>query len=145
MTATAHRVGLVGCVKGKLDYAAPAQDLYTSPLFRGRRRYVERTCDRWYVLSALHGLLRPDQPVAPYDTTLNDASRSERRRWSRLVLGQLDQDLGSVDRTVFEVHAGSNYVDFGLIQGLRERGASVELPVAGLRMGEQLAFYEAQR
>lgn len=28
------RIGLVGCGKTKLDNAAPARDIYTSPLFR---------------------------------------------------------------------------------------------------------------
>jgi hypothetical protein len=50
------RLGLVGCVKGKLP-AAAAAELYTSPLFRFRRAYVERTCDSWYVLFAKHGLV----------------------------------------------------------------------------------------
>lgn len=35
------RVGLVGCVKTKSRRAAPARDLYLSPLFRGWRSYVE--------------------------------------------------------------------------------------------------------
>lgn len=41
------RVGLVGCVKQKLHHPATAADLYVSPLFRGRRRYVERTSSSW--------------------------------------------------------------------------------------------------
>lgn len=36
-----RRIGLVGCVKEKAGWAMPAQDLYTSSLFAGRRRYVE--------------------------------------------------------------------------------------------------------
>ena len=55
------RVGLVGCVKKKGSSPAPAGDLYISPLFIGRRRFVEASCDRWFILSALHGLLDPDQ------------------------------------------------------------------------------------
>jgi hypothetical protein len=41
------RVGLVGCVKSKQPRRARAADLYTSALFRGRRSFVESTCDRW--------------------------------------------------------------------------------------------------
>jgi hypothetical protein len=41
-------------VKKKEDHELPARDLYVSPLFRGRREYVERSCDRWFILSALH-------------------------------------------------------------------------------------------
>jgi hypothetical protein len=54
------RLGLVGCVKPKLPHAAPARELYTSALFWGRRVYVERTCDRWFILSAKHALVDPE-------------------------------------------------------------------------------------
>lgn len=135
------RVGLVGCVKAKRSTASPAEDLYTSTLFEGRRRYVERTCDRWFVLSAKHGLLKPTSLVEPYDETLKTKSRVERRRWSESVLEQLDAILGNLGGTTFEIHAGAEYRDHGLTAGLLARGAQVELPAAGLRIGEQLAFY----
>ena len=137
------RIGLVGCVKSKLTHAAPAADLYTSPLFRGRRAYVGRSCERWLVLSALHGAVRPDVVLEPYDVTLNDASRAERRAWASRVLGQLEGELGSLRGLTFEIHAGANYTDWGLVEGLRERGATVEQPLAGLSLGQQLAFYAA--
>ena len=60
------RIGLVGCVKTKRTTGAPARDLYTSTLFAGRRRYVEQSSDRWFVLSALHGLVRDDEWLEPY-------------------------------------------------------------------------------
>ncbi len=62
---------LVSCVSQKLPVSAPAKDLYTSPLFCKARSYVERKGQPWFILSAKHGLLHPDQPVAPYDLTLN--------------------------------------------------------------------------
>jgi hypothetical protein len=137
------RIGLVGCVKMKLDQAARAEDLYVSPLFRGRRAYVQRTCERWYVLSALHGLLRPDETIEPYDVALRDVSQKQRRLWASDVLRQLDAELGSCSGLVFDLHAGANYADFGLVRGLLERGAVVERPTAGLSMGRQLSFYAA--
>lgn len=135
------RVGLVGCVKAKQPTASTAEDLYVSTLFAGRRRYVERTCDRWFVLSAKHGLLEPTTLVEPYDETLKTKGRLERRRWSESVLAQLDAALGDVAGITFEVHAGAEYRDFGLTAGLLDRGGQVEVPVEGLRIGEQLAFY----
>lgn len=139
--ASGARIGLVGCVKSKLDHAATAADLYVSPLFRGRRAHVESTCDRWFILSALHGLVRPDAILEPYDVALKSASRQERRVWAANVLSQLDAELGSCSGHTFEVHAGANYADYGLVTGLRAKGAIVEQPCAGLGMGRQLAFY----
>jgi hypothetical protein len=141
-----RRIGLVGCVKSKLPYPAPARDLYTSSLFRGRRAYVERTCDGWFVLSAKHGLVEPDRMVEPYDETLKDADRAHRRRWSAAVLSSLGEALGNVQGIVFEAHAGHNYLDYGLAHGLMARGAKVERPTEHLGLGRQLAFYgEATR
>ena len=138
------RIGLVGCVKRKLGHAAPAADLYMSPLFVGRRAYVECSCERWLILSALHGVVSPAAILEPYDVTLNDASRTERRIWAEMVLGQLEREIGDLGGLIFEIHAGANYADFGLLDGLRARGAKVERPTAGLSLGQQLAFYASQ-
>lgn len=135
------RIGLVGCVKEKRAVAAEAQNLYISALFRGRRRYVESTCDSWFVLSALHGLVRPQTILDPYDVTLVGASRQRKREWAETVLGQIDHQLGSVFGAVIEVHAGADYRDWGLVDGLGARGAMVSVPAAGLTQGRQLAFY----
>ena len=115
------RVGLVGCVKSKQSRAAPARELYTSQLFRGRRVWVERTCDRWFVLSAKHGLVEPGRVLAPYDETLTDLPRAARRQWSACAVQALDQALGEVSGIVFELHAGSAYLDHGLVAGLKAR------------------------
>lgn len=137
----ANRVGLVGCVKSKLDEPAPARELYISPLFRGRRARVETTCDRWYVLSALHGMVDPEQVLDPYDRTLVGAPRDERRRWANQVLEQFDALFEDASSLMVEVHAGAAYLDHGLVDGLFDRGAEVVNPVAGLTMGQQLRWY----
>lgn len=134
------RVGLVGCVKTKRQEAAAAQDLYVSPLFRGRRSYVEATCDRWFILSAKHGLVSPGAVLNPYEDSLNERSAAAKRGWAASVLAQLAAALELVG-TTFEVHAGSSYRNFGLVDELRRRGAVVEIPAEHLSQGEQLAFY----
>src|SRR5688572_18880765 len=106
-----RRIGLVGCVKEKRRSPAPAKDLYTSPLFLGRRNAVEASCDEWFVLSALHGLVAPNQRLEPYDKTLNSLGRAERRQWSGRVLRALEQQLGSLAELHFELHAGATYLE----------------------------------
>ena len=137
------RIGLVGCVKGKLTHAAPAQDLYVSDLFRGRRSYVERTCDRWFVLSAKHHLLGPEETVAPYDLALTSSTDHDRRVWSTRVLEMLRTELGDLAGYEFELHAGDEYRSFGLRDGLDRAGALTVYPVAGMPFASQLAFYAA--
>lgn len=63
-------VCLVGCCKTKLRHAAPARELYCSPLFRLCRAWAERHADAWAILSARYGVVRPDNVIEPYDTTI---------------------------------------------------------------------------
>lgn len=134
-------MGLVGCVKQKEPVARPAEALYTSPLFRGRRAFVLDSCDRWFILSAKHGLVHPREVLAPYDETLATASTAARRAWSSRVVQALVAELGDLSGSTFEVHAGAAYRDFGLVEGLRALRASIAVPAFGLTQGKQLAFY----
>jgi hypothetical protein len=81
--ASHWRVALVSCVKSKRKTAAPACELYISPLFHGLRRYAEANAHAWYILSAEHGLLLPSDIVAPYEKTLLRMPRLERDAWTR--------------------------------------------------------------
>ncbi len=135
------RIRLVGCVKSKLSRPAPARELYTSPLFAGRRRWVERTCEKWFILSAKYGVVAPEQVVEPCDETLGWMSREERRAWSRAVVTALRAKLHDLSAYTFEIHPGAAYLDFGLRDSLVAEGAAVEIPSLHLRLGEQLALY----
>ena len=90
MVLTQRRIGLVGCVKDKTAVPQAAKDLYVSALFAGRRSYVERSSDSWWILSAEHGLVHPDEVLAPYNVTLKDAGRLARRSWSNQLLLEID-------------------------------------------------------
>lgn len=139
-----RRIALVGCVKSKRNGTFRARDLYVSALFRKRRAYVEAAGLRWWILSAKHGLVRPDEPLAKYDETLNDMSSIERHAWGEQVLDQLRRELPNLDGWTIEIHAGARYVD-AIRPGLLEQGARVMVPTAGKGLGEQLAFYGKAR
>ena len=57
------------------------------------------------------------------------------------MLDQLTVLFGPLGGHTFEIHAGSDYRDFGLIDGLRAAGAHVEVPAGTLPLGKLLAFY----
>jgi hypothetical protein len=78
MSGAALTVGLVGCAARKLQGPAPARELYVSQLFRKASAYAEATCDRWYILSAKHGLVHPDTVLEPYDVRLGAGPRTLR-------------------------------------------------------------------
>jgi hypothetical protein len=97
--------------------------------------------DRWFILSAKHGLLRPDEVVAPYEETLNTMSADRRRAWASAVCRQLMEVTSPGDTLVFL--AGSRYRE-GLIPELLHRGCKVEVPMEGLTIGRQLQWLDDQ-
>ncbi|MEJ2345577.1 MAG: hypothetical protein P8076_15550 [Gammaproteobacteria bacterium] len=131
-------VYLVSCVSSKQPVRAPARELYVSTWFLKARRFVEATGMPWFILSAEHGLLNPEEEVAPYEKTLNAMAVNERRTWARRVIDAMDRRLPHADRVV--VLAGARYREF-LLGYLKERFRIVEVPLAGLRIGEQLSWF----
>lgn len=129
------RIALVSCVKSKRSSPAAARDLYTSALFRAFREYAETHADTWYILSAQHGLLRPNQQIAPYERTLNKMKKAERNAWAEGVKGQLLQVLPPGAGVI--LLAGMRYRE-EIVPFLEKNGFSVSVPLEGLGFGKQL-------
>lgn len=123
---------LVACSGQKLDHAAPAQDLYTSDLFKKARAWAEKFGGRWYILSAKHGVVPPGQIIKPYDETLNDKTGHERACWNALVRAQFGEPSCGV-----VVLAGEKYR--GWLSGIPH-----DVPMAGLGIGQQKAWLKSQ-
>lgn len=140
----AREIGLVSCVKTKQNTAATPKDLYTSPYFDKMRSYAEQYHDEWFILSAKHEILDPDgDPVEPYDFTLQDVSRSDRREWAQQVFEGLE-DRGLIDNdTTLVLHAGKTYYE-DLVPLLEETSVSIEIPTEGLQIGETQSWYKEQ-
>lgn len=108
------RVSFVGCAASKadVDEPIPAQDLYTSTYFRLKQEYAETTCDGWYIISAEHGVLTPDDEIEPYDTTISDLSDYELGKWSVRVTRSIATRLSFWNVTTTAVLLmGSAYLD----------------------------------
>src|SRR4051794_16178196 len=119
------RIALVACAKRKLRMPSRAEDLYVSPLFSGLRRYAERNADRWYILSAKHGVLPRNRIIPPYDETLNRMTKAERVLWASRVKRQLARLLPTRAKVI--LLAGLKYrVD--LEPYLKQRNLTVKIP-----------------
>jgi hypothetical protein len=137
----AEQIALVACVGQKLDHPAPAADLYQSVWFKKARRYAELVADRWYILSAHHHLVDPAAIIAPYDFTLAQASGSYRRRWSANVLHDLIHHITLQDQIT--ILAGKPY-HACLARWLQALGYTIEIPMQGLGIGQQLRWLNQQ-
>ena len=131
------RIALVSCAKNKQAIAAPARDLYTSQLFAYQRRYAEKFADGWYILSAEHGVLHPDEMIAPYERSLNNMPIAERRCWASRVQHELLSVL--TDATQVIILAGQRY-KADVEPFLADHGMSVVVPMEGLTIGRQLRW-----
>lgn len=131
------RVVLVSCVKSKRTSATTAEDLYTSDLFLSMRSYARQNSDHWFILSAEHGVLKPEDVIAPYEKTLNKMLKSERLEWAAKVRHRLLELIPPGASVV--VLAGERYRE-GIVSFLQERGFSVDVPMVGLKFGLQLRW-----
>lgn len=136
-------VVLVGCSSRKASSARPAAELFTGAAFTKARELARRGPAPWYVLSAKFGLLDPAEVVAPYDVYLADQPRTYRTAWGAWVVAQLAQ-RHELAGTVVEVHAGRDYCE-PLAAPLAASGATLSEPLAGLGLGERLAWYGSAR
>ena len=151
------RILLISCGKSKRDASSPAGELYTGGLFRAAAAHAEALGHPWAILSARHGLLLPGQLVEPYEHRLR---ADEAEGWAGRVAGQIQvwaPDLGLRcrgpeagnqcriwDPAVWEIHAGRDYTD-PLMGRLTRSQWTVEAPLAGLQVGERLAWYKRAR
>lgn len=140
-------IGFIACSSKKKNRPSPAGELYTSPLFKKSREFVEETCDFWFILSAKYGVVTPQTIVNPYDLTLSKMPISARRSWAELVKRQLTK----LDHYLSEPH-GNQYplfVNYLILAGTKYRQPfeshvggvdSVIIPMKGLGIGHQLQW-----
>lgn len=133
------QIVLISCAKRKAIGRAKARHMYISPLFRLMLQYAEALRPAAvFILSAKHGLLEPDTEIDPYDCTLNSMSVSQVRDWAGTVIDQL-RLKADLSNDKFVILASEKYRAF-LTPHLR----SFEVPLKGLRIGEQLQWLKRE-
>ena len=134
--AAPQTVVLVSCASRKLPAAAEAKELYVSPLFKKARVYAEDKGDVWFILSARHGLLAPDDRIEPYNQTLIGLRQKERQAWAEQVARDLRRRVPPASTII--ILAGNAYRT-ELIP-LLEKDYRLEIPLKGLGILSQLSF-----
>ena len=149
-----HKIDLVlvGCGKEKLvsvDQPVLARHLYTGPLFTARYESVVASNRPWMILSALHGVLHPDEKILPYDVTIADLKGEKRILWQQKVRTSLFRYFSHCDppsrndtlgKTI-QLHAGTDYFN-ALNEALCGLGIEVQQAMQGKGIGEQIKAYK---
>ena len=131
------KIVLISCVSMKNNYPCKAREMYVSPLFKGAYSYAQKlNADKIFILSAKYGLLEEDTLIEPYNETLNTKKDLEIRAWADKVFAELQQKT-DVKKDEFVFLAGEKYRKY-----LVARLTNVEIPLKGLGIGKQLAYYK---
>ena len=101
-------VCFVACGVKKAARPMTASMLYIGSFFRANREYASRVADRWYILSAKHGVLHPDQVIRPYDCSIAAFTADEREQWAARVWRRMEPLIEGAERII--LLAGKNYV-----------------------------------
>jgi hypothetical protein len=124
--------------RGTICRAADQYDL--SPVFRRARDFCERTYAEWYILSARHYMLSPQQVIGPDDTSIHILDADDRYIWAehvaRILIARQER---SAEPVAFALYASQRYAD------LLQRAAptlTFELPLSGLGLVERLRWFD---
>ena len=131
------RIVLISCVAKKKNIPTMAKDMYISPLFKGAYRYAHKLeADRIFILSAKYGLLEETDLIEPYNETLNTKSIVDVKKWGQSVLLALNEKT-DLQKDEYVFLAGEKYRKY-LIDSI----CHYSVPLKGLSIGKQLAFYK---
>lgn len=126
----------ISCVSKKKNIPSKAEDLYISELFKKSLNYAKTLNGHIRILSAKYGVLELEDEVSPYNLTLNEMSEKEKKEWSIKVFNQLKKkNIDFNEETIFLV--GENYRKY-----LLKYFSNYKIPIEGLPIGKQLAFYK---
>ncbi|WP_257351557.1 DUF6884 domain-containing protein [Pseudalkalibacillus decolorationis] len=137
-----HKIGLLATGRKKLDHSAPVIEFYTSPLFQKSVQYAQKQYDRFYFYNAKDGLLLPGDKLEPYDLSIKTFSIMEKKVWARKVI-EVFKKYESPDKVNVYLHGGKVYRDH-LEPQLEQKGYHYEIPMKGLGIGQQLAWFDKQ-
>ena len=103
------KIVLLACVATKLPHAAPARELYASPLFKKSLAYAESLDpDDIVILSAKYYVVPLSKIIRPYDKTLLNMPSEEIQEWAVQVLKIL-ADKYDLENDEFIILAGDKY------------------------------------
>ena len=134
-----NTVCLVACTSKKGDQPATAEFIYRSPLFSAARSYAERRANQWFILSAKHGLLSPQDVIAPYNESLLSLSEEQRKAWATGVHESFSACVPAGGRVIFL--AGSAYRSY-LTPAFESEGRETAAPMSSLGIGSQVAWLQ---
>jgi hypothetical protein len=121
---------VLGSVGQRLAVPAPARDAFRDLAFQRARRDAEQSGSRWFVLSAEHGLLEPQEWMSPDERAMTDIEPRHRAAWATWVVARLETLVGELPGQLVQVEAPGSIAE-PVVAALRAAGAETsEGPIA---------------
>ena len=138
----AKKIVLISCTKKKLSQPEKAKNIYMpSAYFRKMRAFAEKFGDVWFILSAKHHLLNPEEIIEPYHNYLGSFNKVMLKKWADIVISELSTHVDKGDEVT--LIAGKKYVEYIIID-LQHMDLKVKWPIEGMRIGEQMHWLDIQ-
>ncbi|MET0931634.1 MAG: DUF6884 domain-containing protein [Aeromicrobium sp.] len=115
---------LLGSVGDRVNVPAPAKEIFREVSFQLSRLDAELSGSEWFILSAEHGLVAPNEWISPDSRTLADMDLDYRVVWASWVVARLQSLVGSLDGTHIRVDAPNAFIG-PLFSDLQDAGAVV--------------------
>ena len=119
--------------------AIRADEAYIGPPFKVNRAFAQKIADRWVILSAKYGLIKPDFVIPKnYDVSFNKPATAP---ISLSKLRAQANKKGLVDYDVVIALGGKNYIE--IVKNVFMGSARVIAPTRGLRIGKAMKFVKS--
>jgi hypothetical protein len=115
---------LLGSVGDRVNVPAPAKEIFREVTFQLSRLDAEISGSEWFILSAEHGLVAPNEWISPDSRTLADMEPEYRVVWANWVVARLRSLVGSLDGMHIRVDAPNAFIG-PLFADLQDAGAIV--------------------
>jgi hypothetical protein len=112
---------------------APAEELYSSPLYKAGWAWAKASGEAALILSAKHGILQPRKLVEPYDTYLGELNQQELEALAKGV----GSALSKFEADEIIVLGGAKYV--ALVKQAMPNAHVVD-PLQGLNIGNRIRW-----
>lgn len=96
---------LLGSLGERVSVPAPAKEVFREVAFQLNRLDAEVSGNPWFVLSAEHGLVAPNEWMSPDLRTLDDMDDDYRAAWAAWVLARLQSLVGPADGLTVRIDA----------------------------------------
>lgn len=84
------KVAFIGCSKKKRTIPCMAREMYRGSLFQKSLTYCLGEGYDTYILSAKYGLLSLNEKISPYEETLKEKNKQQRKEWASKVQKQIE-------------------------------------------------------